>query len=101
MNQLIFNIINFNLDNYDKLKLQVKKVIVGGKTNLCVISQFKSGSEAMDYYNAIINSKDVTKDIGDIGIRPAVISETNYKVLSSGGKADEYLLFFKEYYNVQ
>ena len=101
MNQLIFNIINFNLDNFDKLKLQVKKATAGKNTSLCVVSSFKSGSEAMDYYNAIINSKDVTKDIGDIGIRPAVISETNYKVLSSGGKADEYLLFFKEYYNVQ
>jgi tetratricopeptide (TPR) repeat protein len=97
LNQLIFNVINFNLDNFDSLKLEVKKVNVG-KNNYCQVSQFKDGNEAMIYYKKIINNTDIFHDLEKSDLVSFVISQSNLKALTESGKNEQYMIFFRENY---
>lgn len=96
-NQLIFNVINFNLDNFDTLKLEAKKVIVG-KNNFCQVTQFKNGNEAMIYFKKIINDTTIFHDLEQHDLTPFVISQSNLKALTESGKTDQYMIFFRQNY---
>ena len=98
VNQLIFNIVNFNLDNFDDLKLEVKRVAAEGNKPLCVVREFTNSEEAMNYFNAIKQSEGIFKDVDPEGVTPFIISKTNYSKLMETGKTDQYLIFFKENY---
>jgi tetratricopeptide (TPR) repeat protein len=99
INQLIFNIFNFNLENFDELGLEVKKVNLDNSYNICLVSEFKNGKEAMEYYRKIVLDETIFKDVEILEPEAIVISETNYKVLTGSGKAENYILFFREYYD--
>jgi tetratricopeptide (TPR) repeat protein len=98
MNQLIFNIVNFNLDNFDSLKLEVKRANLDGKRSLCMVQKFKNGGEAMAYFMKITQDKDILRDINPIDIVPVIISQTNLDKMTSSGKVDQYILFFNSNY---
>jgi len=98
INQLIFNILNFNLDNFDDLRLEVKKVNLDNKNNLCMVSKFKNGEESMVYLKKIILDENIFKDVEVQQATAVVISETNYKALTDSDKAEKYILFFKDNY---
>lgn len=98
INQLIFNILNFNLDNFDDLRLEVKKVNLDNKNNLCMVSKFKNGEESMVYLKKIILDENIFKDVEVQKATAVVISETNYKALTDSDKAEKYILFFKDNY---
>ncbi len=99
INQLIFNILNFNLDDFDDLRLEVKKVNLDTKNNLCVVSKFKNGEESMGYLKKIILDENIFKDVEVQKATAFVISETNYKALTDSDKAEKYILFFKDNYD--
>jgi len=96
--QLIFNIFSFNLDNFDELKLEVKRVDVGNQKSLCLVQRFEDGEQALNYRKRIMVDRNIFKDVDSKGILTIVISETNYKVLVSTGKIDQYIVFFNENY---
>ena len=98
LNQLIFNIINYDIDNVDSLKLEVKKVSIGTKNNLCMVSLFKNSNEAMAYFRKITSYEGIFRDIERQGIIPVVISETNFNKISETGKVEQYVIFFRENY---
>jgi hypothetical protein len=97
-NQLIFNIINFNLDNFDKLGLRVDVSDLNPKQNLVLVKSFHDKTEAMTYLNAIRASESVLKDIPGTPLTPMVISVGNFNVLKSDKSADLYMKFFNENY---
>jgi tetratricopeptide (TPR) repeat protein len=96
--QLIFNIFSFNLDNFDELKLEVKRVDVGNDRSLCLVQRFADGDQAINYLRRIMVDRNIFKDIDSRGIESIVISETNYRTLTETGKINQYLLFFNENY---
>lgn len=98
MNQLIFNIVNFNLDNFDKLKLEVKRQNVSGKKGLCLVQEFNNGGEAMAYFTTITRNQEIFRDIDPSEIVPVLISQSNLSKLTESGKIDQYILFFNENY---
>lgn len=97
-NQLIFNIVNFNLDYFDDLKLEVKRITIGGNKPICVVQKFKNRAEAMNYFSKIKTEESIFKDVNPSGITPVIISQSNYKKLSNTGKTEEYIIFFNEKY---
>jgi tetratricopeptide (TPR) repeat protein len=99
VNQLIFNMINFNLDNYDKLNLRVEVADVNTRQNLIVVKPFPGKSEVMEYLNAIRSSEAIYKDIPGISLIPLAISVENYNILKTEKSADLYLKFFNENYH--
>lgn len=96
-NQLTFNIINFNLDNYDELNLKAETAELNNNRKLIVIKPFADKSSVMPYFNKIDQS-DVFKDVNPAGIVSFVISEKNYQVLQTDKSVDRYLKFFGENY---
>lgn len=97
-NQLIFNIINFNLDNFDKLGLRVDILELNPRQNLVLVKMFHDKKEAMAYLNAVRSSETLLKDIPGADITPIVISSGNLDILKSDKSADLYLKFFTENY---
>lgn len=99
VNQLVFNIINYNLDQFDKLNLRVDITEWSSTQNLVVVKPFKSSSEAGEYLAAITAFEGITRDIAEIRFTPLVISTGNLSTVKSEKAPDLYLKFYKENYH--
>jgi TolA-binding protein len=96
-NQLSFNLINFNLDHYPNINLNIKIEALGNKYQLVIIREFQTQSEAMNYLKSISSSQDVQRDVNNIEIIFA-ITESNYSILQGDGDIETYRAFFNEIY---
>ncbi len=97
-NQLVFNLINFNLDNYANSNLTVKADNFGTNSQIIVVREFKSKTEAMNYFNAANKNKNIMKDIGSGVVTSFIISEINMATLKQDGSENRYMNFFKDNY---
>jgi outer membrane protein assembly factor BamD (BamD/ComL family) len=97
-NQLAFNLINYNLDNYSNSNLTVKADIIG-PNQIVVVREFKSKAEALNYFDAAVKNSTITKDVGAGILATFVISEANLATLMKDGSESKYLKFFKNNYN--
>lgn len=96
-NQLTFNLINFNLDNFISANLTVKSEPLANNNQLVVVSTFKSKEEALNYFDAMMANQVNFKDVGNI-LATFVISETNFTVFKQDGSESRYMKYFKENY---
>lgn len=97
-NQLVFNIINFNLDAFDKLNLIVEVVDLNNTQSLITIKTFDDREQVMQYLSTISSSEVIYKDIPGIQLIPFAISLPNLKTLLEDKSADRYLKFYNEHY---
>jgi TolA-binding protein len=100
-NQLVFNLINYNLDNYTSANLTVKADNLSTNSQIIVVREFKSKSEAMNYFNAANKNKNILKDVGSGILATFIISETNLATLKKDGSENRYMKFFKDNYSLQ
>ncbi len=98
INQLIFNIINFNLDFFDELNLRVENMELNDAQNLILVKTFQNREQVMPYYDKITNETVIFKDVEDKDITSFVISGPNMNILQTDKSADRYLQFFNENY---
>jgi len=98
VNQLIFNIINFNLDNYDDLNLRVDKINIGARQSLITVRPFRDAALAIEYLQAISQSEDVLKDVPVVDVSTLVISSENLASLREDGSLSRYMQFYNENY---
>jgi tetratricopeptide (TPR) repeat protein len=99
INQLIFNIINFNLDNFDKLSLRAEITDLNTLQNLVVVKPFPDKTTVMTYLNTILSSESIYKDIQGTTLTPIAISVENLNILKTEKSPDLYLKFFNENYH--
>jgi tetratricopeptide (TPR) repeat protein len=97
-NQLVFNIINFNLDNFDKLNLRVEITDLNQLQNLIIVKAFPDKLKVMEYLNAISTSELVYKDMPPMSLTPVAISTDNLNTLKEDKISDRYLKFYNENY---
>jgi tetratricopeptide (TPR) repeat protein len=97
-NQLVFNIINFNLDSFDKLNLIVEIISLNATQSLITVKTFSNQEQVMQYFDAIILSEVIHKDMPDINLIPLAISAPNLKTLLEDKSVDRYSKFFNENY---
>ena len=97
-NQLVFNIINFNLDNFDNLNLIVEINSLNNSQNLILVKTFSNRQQVMKYLNAINSSAEILKDMPEVTIIPMAIAESNLKTLQEDKSVDRYLKFYNENY---
>jgi hypothetical protein len=97
-NQLVFNIVNFNLDNFDSLDLRVEIMELNPLQNLVVVMPFRDKTAVMPYLNAIRTSEAIKKDIPGYAFVPFVISAENLAILREDKSATRYMIFFNENY---
>ncbi len=94
-NQLMFNVINFNIDNYSELDLKINKIDIN-KQVVLQVSKFKNQKLATDYFNAIKNSPDLYHDVNPNGNTLMIISKSNNAILKRDKKLKDYITFFNE-----
>jgi TolA-binding protein len=99
-NQLVFNLINYNLDNFTNANLTVKADNLSTNSQIIVVREFKSKSEAMSYFNAANKNKSILKDVGSGILATFIISEVNLATLKKDGSENRYMKFFKDNYNL-
>ncbi|MBN2480123.1 MAG: tetratricopeptide repeat protein [Bacteroidales bacterium] len=98
VNQLIFNIINFNLDYFDNLDLRVDLVNLDARQSLVVVKPFADLNAAMEYLVTIRENEAIRNDLPDVEMTPLVISEENYQTLLEDGSLSRYMQFYNESY---
>ncbi len=98
VNQLIFNIINYNLDHFDALNLNVDLVNLDSQQSLVIVKPFGDMNEAMEYLNAIREQDAIRRDIPEADLMPLVISGDNYQTLLKDRSLSRYMQFFNENY---
>ncbi|MGC8802746.1 MAG: hypothetical protein ACP5PS_03100, partial [Bacteroidales bacterium] len=96
-NQLSFNLINYNLDHYPNINLNVKIESLGNKNQLVIVREFKTRTEAMNYLNSISADAEVRRDVNNVE-DIFVITEANYPLLQGEGSIDTYRVFYRETY---
>ncbi|UCH13907.1 MAG: tetratricopeptide repeat protein [Bacteroidales bacterium] len=97
-NQLMFNIINFNLDNFDKLNLKVESTELNNDQDIITVISLKDKAESLNYYNRISSDDSIFKDVDKEGVVKMVISRNNLDILKTDKSVNRYLKFFNEYY---
>lgn len=96
-NQMMFNIINFNIDNYENVDLKVRKIDLDGVSLLTVIT-FEDADIALEYAENLQKSPGIWRDVDQRGSEVFIISRENYQILKKEKKLDQYMLFFDEQY---
>ncbi len=96
-NQLMFNIINFNIDNFEDSDLKILKDELEGYS-LLSITTFDNAAKANEYLKALTAYKDVWRDVGNKGSEIFIISQANFNLLKKEKKLESYTIFFKEQY---
>ena len=99
INQLVFNIINFNLDYFDDLNLRVENVELNSSHALILVKQFENREQVMPYYDRITKEAVIFKDVDQKVITGFAISSPNMNILQTDKSTDRYLKFFSENYD--
>ena len=97
-NQLVFNIINFNLDHFDNLNLMVEIISLNANQQLILVKTFRNPQLVMQYLHAISSSSEILKDMPDVSMIPLAISKQNLKTLQEDKSVDRYLKFYNDNY---
>ncbi len=95
INQLVFNLINFNIDYFNRLNLQITTEDFTAEEKLLKIVEFSDLKRASDYYVAAITNPEIRKDIPEGTFRLFFISENNLTVMQKDKSFEKYLRFFE------
>jgi hypothetical protein len=93
VNQLVFDIINFNLDNFSTEKLEINNEKFGKKYKIVTVRSFSDKDKAMTYFKAL--NPTVLKNVKKQTKITFIISPANYQTLQKQDSFDGYQQFFK------
>jgi len=97
-NQLVFNLINYNLDNYPKKEYNVNSELLDDGYSIVTVKMFKKEADAMDYYHSLLGNQDIMHDVNTDDYKEFIISPVNYDILIKNDALDEYMQFFSDNY---
>lgn len=100
MNQLVFNLINYNLDNYQQQQLKTDVKMLNEPTQLITVSSFQSLIEAKNYYQKSASNQDIFNDVDISNVEKVIISVENYTTLLDDKTIGRYLTFFQKHYQL-
>jgi tetratricopeptide (TPR) repeat protein len=98
INQLVFDIINFNLDNFNKEKFEIQNADFTAGWKIITINQFNTRADAIKYFNVFCPSPVINKNLRVKKTYCFVINADNLKILQKDQNADTYQRFFEEFY---
>ena len=93
------NLNNFNKTYFNLKKLVVSSFFIDNQRQMVTISKFENSSDALDYYNILINNETFQPDINNQVIEVYIMGTSNYTTFYN--KRDQrvnYPAFFKENY---
>jgi len=98
-NQLVFNLINFDLDNFSNTNLTVKAENFGATFQIVIVKEFVNKAEALNYFDSASKDASILKDITSGVLATFLINENNLKVLKQDTNVNTYMKFFNTNYN--
>jgi len=98
INQVKFEIINFNLDIFPTLTFDVTSDNLVENSRLILIKSFKNIQKAWEYYDMITTSEKIMALVEGTGYSKFVISPSNSLILLKDKNPNKYLLFFDKHY---
>lgn len=99
INQLKFNIINFNLDFYIQKSYDLESMEFNEFFTIVTVKQFKDADEGLEYLNKFSAEKErIFTDINSSNHQYFIISKPNLDNLSKEKMVRDYLLFYNKYY---
>jgi outer membrane protein assembly factor BamD (BamD/ComL family) len=97
INQLSFDLLNFNLDHYINAKLELSRNAFDDNCMMLVVKNFPDPEQALEYYGRFVKNAGVVKNVKNRHT-PVIISENNFMILEKDKKTDDYIEFFKQTY---
>jgi len=99
VNQVSFDLLNFNLDYFNQYDLEIQKVALKDSYNMLSVSKFTNSETALRYLEVIAENRDTIL----VGIDPSkyrlmVISEHNFRLLEEQKQFNPYYLFYLNHY---
>jgi outer membrane protein assembly factor BamD (BamD/ComL family) len=94
LNQLSFDLLNFNLDHYLNSNLELSRVVIDDSHTLLLVKSFPNVAAAKEYYRTFMKNTDVIKNVKKEH-SSVFISEGNFLILEQDKKIDDYIEFFK------
>ena len=99
VNQLKFNIINFNLDFFIQENYEVENKEFNEFANIIIVSKFKDAKKSEEYLRKFRSEKErIFKDLNTIEYKLFSISKTNLEKLVNEKIIRDYLLFYRKHY---
>ncbi|MFW5879781.1 MAG: tetratricopeptide repeat protein, partial [bacterium] len=98
VDQLTFNIINYNIDHYEESNLSSSGEELFGEYNIVYVKGFKTALEAQNYMKKLIVNNTIYRDVEKENLEPFVISPLNLITLKEDKQLDRYFKFYKAFY---
>jgi outer membrane protein assembly factor BamD (BamD/ComL family) len=98
VNQLKFEIINFNLDYYAQTDFEVVSERVDRNDHLVLVKSFETMEQALQYLDSISLASNVYDLLGETVYHRFIISEENSQTLINDKISSKYLLFYEKHY---
>lgn len=99
INQLRFNIINFNLDFYIQKSYDLESNEFNEFFKIVTVQYFTNSDEASEYYKKINDEKErIFTDVNSSNYQIFIISESNLSKLTEEKMVRDYLLFYNKFY---
>ncbi len=94
INQLVFNLINFNFDFFYHRNLQLVTENFSSEKSLIKAEKFESIHEASEYYSKALVNSEILVDIPEGSFKLFYISQNNLHTLQSDKSLEKYLKVF-------
>jgi len=99
INQLKFNLINFNLDFFIQESYDIENKSLNEFIEIISVKNFKNAQKAKEYYNQFkMEEKTIFKDIETADFQYFIISQENLDKLLEEKSVGDYLIFFRNNY---
>lgn len=95
VNQLNFNIINFNIDFFNRLNLQILSEELTKEIQLIRIMEFSELKAVKEYYQKALVNEELFHDIPENSGQVFFIGSKNLEILKKDQSVEKYLLFFE------
>jgi len=97
INKIIFNVLEFNVDNYTQYELNIDTISDIVNKDIILVKSFKNATLAKSYFN-LLKSKKINKQLSILPHNQFIISKNNYKILLKDKSIDKYLKFYNKTY---
>jgi hypothetical protein len=98
INQLKFEIINFNLDHYPNRTFDVVHEVLENKATVLFVKQFPDLGQSREYSAQVVSDELISGVLGEAEYRIMIITASNADILLDDGDPEKYWLFFQKHY---
>ena len=98
-NQVSFDLLNHNLDNYNQYDLSIEQLAMLDSYNLLVVRLFNNSESAFRYLRDIEeNNESILSGLVPSQYRMMIISQDNFGILSERKELTPYYLYYQNHY---